>query len=410
MANSGFMLSRVISVRRPPSGMASMAFRTRLWKTWSSRSSSARIGGQARIVAPHDRARCAPPPSPRTSERDALEELVHVERHEPQRHRPPQVEQHLDDPVDAVHLLEQHVGVLAPARLVAELALQELHGAADGAERVADLVGEADGHLAGRGQRLAAAHLGLELAQPRDVADHRHRRLTAPLAAASGAVTMLTWTAGRRRSRPARSVSERLSPVVSVSPRCRTSEVSGGKTSLSARPSARRAERPSSASAAGFQRTTRAPRRRRRRRRAGRPAAPRSRPASRARQCQRQGQVGHARSGQQAGALARREPVVAGGARSWRRCPCRARATARAGPSRARRTRPRAPREARRWRPRRRSARRAATSSRPRRAQVLRTSIVTTRRLERRGDVRHLRRVERAGAPHVERHRGLDAR
>ena len=67
------------------------------------------------------------------------------------------------------------------ARLRAELALQQLDGAADGAERVADLVGEADRHAAGGRQGLAAPHLRLELADPREIAHDGHRRLgTAP--------------------------------------------------------------------------------------------------------------------------------------------------------------------------------------------------------------------------------------
>ena len=82
----------------------------------------------------------------------------------------PEIQQHLDDAVDPRHFLEEHRGVLSPTRLVPELALHELHRAADGRERVADLVGQADGHLARRRQCLAAAHLRLELAEPRDVA------------------------------------------------------------------------------------------------------------------------------------------------------------------------------------------------------------------------------------------------
>ena len=99
-----------------------------------------------------------------------------VERHRTQRHGPTEVQQHLDDAVDAVDLLQQHVDVLAPAGFVAQLALQQLDGAADRAERVADLVGQPHGDLARRGQGLAAAHLGFELMQARDVAHHGHRR------------------------------------------------------------------------------------------------------------------------------------------------------------------------------------------------------------------------------------------
>src|SRR5581483_5876452 len=46
LANSGSMLSRVTRVSRPPRSMASIALRTRLWKTCRMRSSSARIGGR----------------------------------------------------------------------------------------------------------------------------------------------------------------------------------------------------------------------------------------------------------------------------------------------------------------------------------------------------------------------------
>ena len=134
-----------------------------------------------------------------------------------QGHGPAEIEQHLDDPVDPVDLLEEHVGVLAPARLVGELAPQELDGAADGAERISDLVGEAHRDLPGRGQRLAPAHLGLELVQPRDVAHDRDRGLDRALFPASGAVTMLTCTARPSGVSISASASERLSPVASVS-------------------------------------------------------------------------------------------------------------------------------------------------------------------------------------------------
>ncbi len=82
---------------------------------------------------------------------------------------------------------------------------------------------------------------------------------TPPLRTASGAVTTLTCTGRPSPPSITASDSDRLSPVASVSVRCRTSEVSGGKTSLRARPMVRRAERPSSDSAAGFQSTTRRP-------------------------------------------------------------------------------------------------------------------------------------------------------
>ena len=53
------------------------------------------------------------------------------------------------------------------------------------------------------------------------------------------------------------SASDRLSPVASVSDSRRTIEASPAKTSLSSRPSARRADRSVSTSAAAFQKTTR---------------------------------------------------------------------------------------------------------------------------------------------------------
>ncbi len=46
LAKSGFIDSRVTSVSRPPPGIASIALRTRLWKTCTMRSSSAMIGGR----------------------------------------------------------------------------------------------------------------------------------------------------------------------------------------------------------------------------------------------------------------------------------------------------------------------------------------------------------------------------
>ena len=131
--------------------------------------------GQARVIAPHEgdaaRGRLF-----FQEQGHALEELMDVEGHDAEGDGAPDVQQHLDDAVDAGHLFQEHGRVLAPPRLVAQLALHELRGAADGRERVADLVGEPYGHLPRRGQSLPAADLGLELAQARDVAHHRHRR------------------------------------------------------------------------------------------------------------------------------------------------------------------------------------------------------------------------------------------
>src|SRR5439155_1491839 len=112
----------------------------------------------------------------------ALEKLVEVERHQSELDGPRQVEQHLDDAVDAVDLGEEHVRVLAPPRVGPELALQELDGAPDGPERVPDLVGEADRHPTGSGERLAPPHLRLELADPRQIAQHGDGALDAPVA------------------------------------------------------------------------------------------------------------------------------------------------------------------------------------------------------------------------------------
>src|SRR5437762_3746064 len=136
---------------------------------------------QARVVAPHQRdlalaARFL------VEHRDALQELVKVERHQAQLDGPRQVEQHLDDPVHAVDLGEEHVRVLGEPRVGPELTLQELDGAPDRAERVSHLVGEADRHAAGGGERLAAPHLGLELADPGEVAQHGDGALDAPVA------------------------------------------------------------------------------------------------------------------------------------------------------------------------------------------------------------------------------------
>ncbi len=59
-----------------------------------------------------------------------------------------------------------HVRVLPQPGLPRQLAREQLHGAPDGAERIADLVGEAHGHPARRRQGLAAPNLRLELPQP----------------------------------------------------------------------------------------------------------------------------------------------------------------------------------------------------------------------------------------------------
>ena len=91
-------------------------------------------GRQARIVAPED-LHAALARHLLGEEGHALEQLVDVERDRAQRHRAADVEQHLDDAVDPVDLLEQHVGVLAEARVVAQLAPHELHRPADRPER-----------------------------------------------------------------------------------------------------------------------------------------------------------------------------------------------------------------------------------------------------------------------------------
>src|SRR4029453_12077049 len=88
-----------------------------------------------------------------------------------------QIEQHLDDPVHAIDLGQEHVRVLAEARVGAGLALEQLHGAANGAERVTDLVGEPDRHPPRGGERLAPVHFRLELTNPREIAQHDHGRL-----------------------------------------------------------------------------------------------------------------------------------------------------------------------------------------------------------------------------------------
>ena len=117
---------------------------------------------------------------------DALDDLMHVERHRAEGDGATQVEEHLDDAVDPRHFLEEDRGVLAPARLVAQLPLHELHRAADGREGIANLVGEAHCHLACRGQRLSPPELGFELVEARDVAHYRYRGLDGAAPAGQG--------------------------------------------------------------------------------------------------------------------------------------------------------------------------------------------------------------------------------
>src|SRR5437899_2371268 len=102
----------------------------------------------------------------------ALEQLVQVQRHRAQLDRGRHVEQHLDDAIHAIDLGDEHLRVLAKTRIRTDLATQQLHGAADRAERIAHLVGEPDRHPSGRGQCLAPAHFRLELMDPRDIAQH----------------------------------------------------------------------------------------------------------------------------------------------------------------------------------------------------------------------------------------------
>jgi len=80
---------------------------------------------------------------------------VEVERHRAKLDRPRQIEEHLDDAVHAVDLGQEHVRVFAQARVRRELTPEQLHGAADRAERIPHLVGEPDRHPARRRQRLA---------------------------------------------------------------------------------------------------------------------------------------------------------------------------------------------------------------------------------------------------------------
>ena len=79
---------------------------------------------------------------------------------------------------------------LRSAFVVAELALHELHGAADGGERVPDLVGEPHRHPPHRRQRLAAAHLGLEPApvSTQIVQRDRHAAFLAAIAVMGGSL------------------------------------------------------------------------------------------------------------------------------------------------------------------------------------------------------------------------------
>ena len=97
---------------------------------------------------------------------------MQVQRHRAQLDRARQVEQHLDDAIHAIDLGQEHVGVLAQTRIRPDLAPQQLHGAADRAERIAHLVGEPHRHPSGRRQGLAPAHFRFELMDPREIAQH----------------------------------------------------------------------------------------------------------------------------------------------------------------------------------------------------------------------------------------------
>ena len=108
---AGSRLTRVTSVSWPPSAIASIALRTRLWNTCTSRSSSPRIGGRLgsyrrTIVTRRSRAVSSLRRATRSSS------WCRFERHRVDGRRPGEVQQHLDDAVDAIDLGQQHARVL----------------------------------------------------------------------------------------------------------------------------------------------------------------------------------------------------------------------------------------------------------------------------------------------------------
>ncbi len=131
---------------------------------------------QARVVALHDR-HALPASHFFREERHPLEKLVEVQWAEAKLNRAAEVQKHLDDPVDPVDFFGENRRVLNPSGFVPQLPPEELDRAADGAQRIADLVGQPHRHPSHGGQRLPTPHVIFELAEPGHVSEHRHRGL-----------------------------------------------------------------------------------------------------------------------------------------------------------------------------------------------------------------------------------------
>src|SRR5262249_61683247 len=104
-----------------------------------------------------------------------LEERREADEGERHARRPGQLEQALDDPIDALELARHHaLEAIAEARVV-EPGRHPADERAQGRERVLDLVGEAGGEGADGGQTIRAPELALELAHHGEIAQDADR-------------------------------------------------------------------------------------------------------------------------------------------------------------------------------------------------------------------------------------------
>ena len=106
---------------------------------------------------------------------DVLDDAVQVRPDQRRLARPAEVEQRLDDLVQAVDLLLDDLGRLFDPGGVALRILEQLHRRPDDAERVADLVRDTRGQLAHRRQTVRSDELVGERLDVRDVLE-RHDR------------------------------------------------------------------------------------------------------------------------------------------------------------------------------------------------------------------------------------------
>ena len=172
-------------VRRPDTSVASSAFDTRLHEglveVFRIRLDGRAVAG---VLAPDGDALGLE--LVRVELEHTVEQLGQAHELEGEAGGPRELEQPLDDGVDALELVRHHALEPLAEALVVELAGHEPREGAERRERVLDLVGEAGGQGAEGGETVGAPELLLELAQHGDVAEHADHAEVLALATAEG--------------------------------------------------------------------------------------------------------------------------------------------------------------------------------------------------------------------------------